>query len=80
MKITFEKETKIVLEVEDAATVTFVETPESTAIMVNNHSDSWLKKMYHFLKGVLKVASRRKVQRKHVVEFDAADFENFKKL
>lgn len=49
MKITFEKETKIVLEVEDAATVTFVETPESTAIMVNNHSDSWLKKMYHFL-------------------------------
>lgn len=72
MKITFEKETKMVLEVEDAATVTFVETPESTAIMVNNHSDSWLKKMYHFLKGVLKVASRRKAQRRWIVGFDKA--------
>lgn len=72
MKITFEKETKMVLEVEDAATVTFVETPESTAIMVNNHSDSWLKKMYHFLKGVLKVTSRRKAQRRWIVGFDKA--------
>ena len=79
MKITIEKQTKIILEVADAA-VTVVETPDSMAITVNNQSDSWLKKMYHFLKGVLKVASRRKAQRKHVVEFDAADFENLKKL
>lgn len=80
MKITIEKQIKIVLEVADATAVTVVETPDSMAITVNNHSDGWLKKMYHFLKGVLKVASRRKAQRKHVVEFNAADFENLKKL
>lgn len=80
MQITIEKQTKVILDVADAATVTVVDTPDSMAITVNNHSDSWLKKMYHFLKGVLKVASRRKAQRKHVVEFDAADFENLKKL
>ena len=80
MKITIEKQIKIVFEVADAAAVTVVETPDSMAITVNNHSDSWLKKAYHFFKGVLKAARRRKAQRKHVVEFDAADFENLKKL
>lgn len=72
MKITFEKETKMVLEVEDAATVTFVETPESTAIMVNNRSDGWLKKVYHLLNGVFDAARRRKAQRRWIVGFDEA--------
>lgn len=72
MKITIEKQIKIVLEVADAAAVTVVETPDSMAITVNNHSDSWLKKAYHFFKGVLKAARRRKAQRRWVVGFDKA--------
>ena len=72
MKITIEKQIKIVLEVADAAAVTVVETPDSMAITVNNHSDSWLKKAYHFFKGVLKAARRRKAQRRWIVGFDEA--------
>ena len=80
MKITIEKQIKIVLEVADAAAVTVVETPDSMAITVNNRSDGWLKKAYHFFKGVLNAFRRRKAQRRHVIEFGAADFENLKKL
>ena len=72
MKITIERQIKIVLEVADAAAVAVVETPDSMAITVNNHSDSWLKKAYHFFKGVLKAARRRKVQRRWIVGFDEA--------
>ncbi|KJJ86398.1 hypothetical protein M573_126002 [Prevotella intermedia ZT] len=72
MKITIEKQIKIVLEVADASAVTVVETPDSMAITVNNRSDGWLKKAYHFFKGVLKDARRRKAQRRWVVGFDEA--------
>lgn len=48
MKITIEKQIKIVLEVADAAAVTVVETPDSMAITVNNRSDGWLKKRITF--------------------------------
>lgn len=80
MQITIEKQTKIILEVADAAAVTMVETPDSMAITVNNRSDGWLKKAYNLLNGIFEAARRRKAQRKHVVEFNAVDFENLKKL
>lgn len=74
MKITIEKQIKIVLEVADAAAVTVVETPDSMAITVNNRSDGWgwLKKAYNLLNGVFEAARRRKAQRRWVVGFDKA--------
>lgn len=71
MKITIEKQTKIILEVADAA-VTVVETPDSMAITVNNRSDGWLKKAYSLLNGVFDAARRRKAQRRWIVGFDKA--------
>ena len=71
MKITIEKQIKIVLEVADAAAVTVVETPDSMAITVNNRSDGWLKKAYSLLNGVFD-AARRKAQRRWIVGFDKA--------
>lgn len=72
MKITIEKQTKIVLEVADASAVTVIETPDSMAITVNNQSDDWLKKAYHLLDGVFEAARRRKAQRRWTVGFDEA--------
>ena len=72
MKITIEKQIKIVLEVADAAAVTVVETPDSMAITVNNRSDGWLKKAYNLLNGVFEAARRRKAQRRWIVGFDEA--------
>lgn len=72
MKITIEKQIKIVLEVADAAAVTVVETPDSMAITVNNRSDGRLKKAYNLLNGVFEAARRRKAQRRCVVGFDEA--------
>lgn len=60
MQITIEKQTKVILEVADAATVTVVDTPDSMAITVNNRSDGWLKKAYHLLNDVFDAARRRK--------------------
>ena len=60
MQITIEKQTTVILEVADAATVTVVDTPDSMAITVNNRSDGWLKKAYHLLNGVFDAARRRK--------------------
>lgn len=72
MKITIEKQIKIVLEVADASAVTVVETPDSMAITVNNRSDGWLKKAYNLLNGVFEAARRRKAQRRWIVGFDKA--------
>ena len=72
MKITIEKQIKIVLEVADASAVTVVETPDSMAITVNNRSDGWLKKAYNLLHGVFEAARRCKAQRRWVVGFDEA--------
>lgn len=72
MKITIEKQIKIVLEVADATAVTVVETPDSMAITVNNRSDGWLKKAYNLLNGVFEAARRHKAQRRWVVGFDEA--------
>lgn len=72
MQITIEKQTKVILEVADAATVTVVDTPDSMAITVNNRSDGWLKKAYHLLNSVFDAARRRKAQRRWIVGFDEA--------
>lgn len=72
MKITIEKQIKIILEVADAAAVTVVETPDSMAITVNNRSDGWLKKAYSLLNGVFDATRRRKAQRRWIVGFDKA--------
>ncbi|ATV37206.1 hypothetical protein CUB95_00790 [Prevotella intermedia] len=72
MKITIEKQIKIVLEVADASAVTVVETPDSMAITVNNQSDGWFKKAYNLLNGVFEAARRRKAQRRWIVGFDEA--------
>ncbi|MBF1495310.1 hypothetical protein [Prevotella pallens] len=72
MQITIEKQTKVILDVADAATVTVVDTPDSMAITVNNRSDGWLKKAYSLLNGVFDAARRRKAQRRWIVGFDKA--------
>ena len=72
MQITIEKQTKVILEVADAATVTVVDTPDSMAITVNNRSDGWFKKAYNLLNGVFEAARRRKAQRRWIVGFDEA--------
>lgn len=72
MQITIEKQTKVILDVADAATVTVVDTPDSMAITVNNRSDGWLKKAYSLLNGVFDAARHRKAQRRWIVGFDKA--------